>query len=301
MFRNVISFIVAAGLIYAGLVLALYLFQSRLLYLPQMPTRTLAATPAAVGLDHESVELLTADRVSLHGWFVPHPHPRGVLLFCHGNAGNISHRLDSIREFHDLGLSVFIFDYRGYGRSGGSPSESGTYLDAAAAWDHLVRERGIPSGSVVVFGRSLGAAIAARLAAERQPAALIIESAFTSAPELAAELYPWLPARWLTRFDYATAADLARVTVPVLVIHSRDDEIVPFDHGRRLYAIAAEPKRLLELDGGHNDGFLVSRADYRAGLRDFLDLALPSALQSDGQPPDTDALPVDRHQRTLEE
>lgn len=286
------GFIAVAGLGYAGLVLVMYLSQASLLYLPDLPTRELVTTPAAIGLDHESVELPTADGITLHGWFVPHPEPRGVLLFCHGNAGNISHRLESIRVFHELGLSVFIFDYRGYGQSEGSPSEQGTYLDAAAARDHLVRDRGIPPESLVVFGRSLGAAIAARLAADqltaaRQPAALIVESAFTSAPELAAELYPWLPARWLTRFDYATADHLARLTVPVLIIHSHDDEIVPFDHGRRLFALAGEPKRFLELRGGHNDGFLVSDTAYRAGLRDFLDLALPSTL------PDTVPQPLD--------
>lgn len=272
------GFVAVAGLTYAGLVLVLYLSQASLLYLPDLPTRELVATPARIGLDHESVELRTADGVNLHGWFVPHPRPRGVLLFCHGNAGNISHRLESIRTFHDLGLSVFIFDYRGYGQSEGSPGEQGTYLDAAAARDHLVGERSIPPESVVVFGRSLGAAVAARLAAEQPVAGLIIESAFTSAPDLAAELYPWLPARWLTRFDYATADHLARLDVPVLIIHSRDDEIVPFDHARRLHALAGEPKRLLELRGGHNDGFLVSDAEYRAGLREFLDRALSSGF-----------------------
>jgi uncharacterized protein len=275
--NGLMSFIAVAGLGYAGLVLVMYLSQASLLYLPDLPTRELVATPAAIGLEHESVELRTADGVALHGWFVPHPQPRGVLLFCHGNAGNISHRLESIRTFHELGLSVFIFDYRGYGRSEGSPSEQGTYLDAAAGWNHLVGERGIPPESVVVFGRSLGAAVAARLAADQPVAALIVESAFTSAPDLAAELYPWLPARWLTRFDYATADHLARLASPVLIIHSRDDEIVPFDHARRLYALAGEPKRLLELDGGHNDGFVVSHADYRAGLREFLDSALSRA------------------------
>lgn len=272
------SVIAVAGLGYAGLVLVMYLSQASLLYLPDLPTRELVATPDRIGLDHESVEFRTADRVRLHGWFVPHPEPRGVLLFCHGNAGNISHRLESIRIFHELGLSVFIFDYRGYGRSEGSPSEQGTYLDAAAAWDHLLGERGIPAESVVVFGRSLGAAIAAQLAAEQPVAGVIVESAFTSAPDLAAELYPWLPARWLTRFDYATADHLARLAAPVLIIHSRDDEIVPFDHARRLYALAEEPKRLLELRGGHNDGFLVSDAEYWAGLREFLDRTLPSGL-----------------------
>ncbi|MDX1605666.1 MAG: alpha/beta hydrolase [Candidatus Competibacterales bacterium] len=272
--NSLLGFGLVTGLGYAALVLALYLFQDRLLYLPGVPGRALEATPAALGLDYETVEPRTADGLTLHGWFVPHPKPRGVLLFCHGNAGNISHRLDSIRVFHELGLSVLIFDYRGYGRSEGRPSEAGTYRDAEAAWEYLTGTRGIPPGRIVVFGRSLGAAVAAELATRVRPAALILESAFTSAPELAGELYPWLPARHLTRFRYATIDALARLEAPLLIIHARGDEIVPYAHARRLFEAAPEPWRLLELRGGHNDGFLVSIGIYRSGLDAFLDAHL---------------------------
>lgn len=148
--------------------------------------------------------------------------------FLHGNAGNISHRLDSLRIFHGLGLDVLILDYRGYGRSEGRPSEEGTYRDARAASRYLVEARGVAPERIVVFGRSIGAAIAAALAVEQRPAALILESGFTSVPDLAADLYPWLPARRLARLHYDTRARLPHVTVPVLIVHSRDDEIISF-------------------------------------------------------------------------
>ena len=147
--------------VYIGLVSILATFQSHLLYFPY---RTLSQTPAAVGLAYEDVSFQAADGVVLSGWFVPSQRARGVLLFCHGNAGNMSHRLDSLQIFHRLGLSTFIFDYRGYGRSEGQPTEQGTYLDAEAAWTYLVHTRQLAPTEIIVFGRSLGGAIAAWLA-----------------------------------------------------------------------------------------------------------------------------------------
>ncbi len=262
---------------YAALVAIAFVFQDRLLYLPGVPSRTLTATPASVGLDFEEVTLETVDGVRLHGWHVPARAARGTLLFFHGNAGNISHRLDSLALFHELDLDVLIIDYRGYGRSTGQPSEAGTYDDAEAAWRHLTAGRGIDPRRIVVFGRSLGGAVGARLAARHRPGTLIVESGFTSAPELAAEVYPFLPARRLTRFEYATERALRSVECPVLIAHSRDDEIIPYRHGRRLFEAAHEPKRFLEMSGGHNEGFLVSGARYRDGLRAFIEAHLPAA------------------------
>ncbi len=265
------------ALAYGGLCLMAYLFQGRLLYLP---SRALAATPADIGLAFESLALETEDGVRLHAWFIPAERPRFTLLFCHGNAGNISHRLASIRIFHDLGLSVLIFDYRGYGQSRGRPSEEGTYRDAEAAWAHLVR-RGIPPEGIVVFGRSLGGAIAAHLAASKGPRGLIVESAFTALPDLAAELYPFLPARWLTRFRYDTRSALKACRCPVLIVHSRDDEIVPFAHAEGLYAAAPPPKALLAIRGSHNGGFQESLPLYREGLAGFLRFLEGQALPGD--------------------
>jgi len=255
---------------YAVLAATLFLYQPNLLYFPGMPSREIVATPADIGLDFDPLTLTTRDDEQLDAWFIPASQARAVVLFCHGNAGNIAHRLDSIRLFHDLGLSVLIFDYRGYGRSSGKPSEQGTYLDADAAWDYLLGERGIPPGKIILFGRSLGAAVAADLASRQGASAVILESAFTSVPDIAATLYPWLPVRWLSRYRYDTGKKLAAIHSPVLIVHSRDDEIIPFINGERLFAAANEPKQFLELRGGHNDGFMVSGKEYIQGLDKFL-------------------------------
>jgi len=259
----------AAG-IYLILGLLLFFFQSSLLYFPNTPSREIFATPKSIGLGYESVTIETDDGLSLDGWFIPAADPRGVLLFFHGNAGNMSHRLESIKVFNDLRLSIFIFDYRGYGRSDGKPSEQGIYRDAAAAWRYLTERRQIAKESIVFFGRSLGGAIAAHLAGRNCPGALILESVFTSVPDLASQLYPIFPVRWLSRFRYQAKSSLKSVACPVLVVHSRHDEIVPFRHGRALYDAANEPKQFLELHGGHNDGFLVSGQKYLDGIDGFL-------------------------------
>ena len=267
---TLVSVIVTAAGAYVALLLFVWFGQSSLLYLPSLPTRELAATPQSIGLAYDDVTLRTEDGVRLHGWFVPAPTPRATLLFFHGNAGNISHRLDSLRIFHRLGLSVFIFDYRGYGRSEGSPSEAGTQNDARAAWRYITDTRAVPASEVVLFGRSLGAAIAAWLAGQYRPGALIVESTFTSVPDMASELYWWLPARHLARFQYATRDYLKATMCPVLVVHSPNDEIIPFHHAEALYAAAHEPKELLRLSGSHNEGFLLSGAAYTRGLDQFL-------------------------------
>lgn len=269
--------------VYGALILALFAFQSHLVYYPNLPSRELVATPDRIGLSYESVAITTADGVTLDGWFVAaRTEPssagrngaRGVVLFFHGNAGNISHRLESLKIFSDLGMETLIFDYRGYGRSQGKPSEAGTYADAEAAWRYLTELRRIPAERIVFFGRSLGAAVAAHLAMRHPPQALILESAFTSVPDLAAELYPFFPVRWLARFAYDTKTYLRSVSCPVLIVHSRDDEIIPFANGQKLYAAAKEPKRFLELQGGHNDAFLRSGRTYVDGLEAFLDAYL---------------------------
>lgn len=267
---SILRLLTGLAVAYGALVVLAWYFQSGLLYLRHLPGRALDATPAAVGLGYEDVRIQAADGVGLHGWFVPASPARGILLFFHGNAGNVSHRLESIRLFHELGLAVFILDYRGYGQSDGTPSEAGTRRDARAAWKYLVEERGAPPGSIATFGRSLGAAVAAELAREHQPGALIVESAFTSVPDIAQEAYWYLPARWLSRFEYATADYVGRVSAPVLVIHSEDDEIIPYHHGRAIFDSANEPKRFLTLRGGHNTGFILSEAEYRRGIDAFL-------------------------------
>lgn len=261
------SLLFIAAAVYVGISLSLYLFQSRLVFFPD---RQMAATPKAIGLDYEDVYVQSGDGPRIHAWFVPAKNARYTLLFCHGNAGNISHRLESLLIFHRLGLSSLIFDYAGYGLSEGAPSEAQTYRDAEAAWRYLVEERGMQPQSIVIFGRSLGGAVATWLAAKVNAAALITESAFTSVPDMGAALYPILPVRLLARIRYDTRERIRLVNSPVLTIHSRDDEMIPFAHGQALYESASEPKTFLEIRGGHNDGFLVSGDQYVRGIESFL-------------------------------
>lgn len=248
-------------------VLLIYALQDRLVY---FPTRELEATPRALGVDYEDVWLTTEDGVRLHGWFVATPAARATVLFFHGNGGNISHRLERIAIFRRLGLNLLLFDYRGYGRSVGTPSEHGTYRDARAAWRYLTETRGLSPGDIILYGESLGGAVATHLAAEQTTRAVVVESSFSSMIDLGAEVYPWLPVRWISRYVYPSARNLARVHAPVLVIHSRDDEIIPFHHGQALFAAAHEPKEFLAIRGGHNDGPLTSGAQYLRGFEGFL-------------------------------
>lgn len=261
---------------YIGFALMLYFFQSHLVFYPEVG-REVIATPGQVGLPYKDIRLIAADGPSLHGWFIPAaqrenaPQPRGTVLFLHGNAGNISHRIDSLQMFHRMGYSTLIFDYRGYGNNDGSPSEQGTYRDAEAAWHYLTEQRHIPSCRIVLFGESLGGAVASWLAARQKPAALVIASGFTSVPDLAQHFYPFMPVRWLAHLRYDTRENLRAVAAPVLIAHSPEDEIIPFEHGQALYAAANPPKRFLELAGGHNDGFIFMREPWVRELKNFLD------------------------------
>jgi len=256
---------------YCAMVLYLLVMQPRLIYLPDLPARGLEATPQDIGLEYETLWLETEDHERLHAWYVAAPAARATLLFCHGNAGNISHRIESLRIFNALGLNVLLFDYRGYGLSTGTPSETGTYRDADAAWRYLLDARRLAPQEIVIAGRSLGAAVAAELASRTAPAAVVLESAFISVPAMAAEIYPWLPPGLPGLYRYDNQARLAQVTRPLLIVHSRDDEIIPVAHAQTLFAAAREPKRYLELRGGHNDAILESRTAYMRGLDEFLD------------------------------
>jgi hypothetical protein len=234
------------------------------------PSKEIRGTPADLGLFYEWVALETADGARLSAWWVPAGSPRGVLLFCHGNAGNISDRLDSIRIFNRLGLSVFIFDYRGYGKSSGHPSEQGTYRDAEAAWNYLIQVRQKDPREIVVFGRSLGGSIAAWVSQVYKPQALILESTFASLREAARDRMPGIFVRLLVPDQYRTLLYLTSVHCPLLILHSRGDEVIPFRHGEALYAAANEPKELVEIHGSHNQGFLESQPYYEAALDSFL-------------------------------
>ena len=274
--RLLTTILVSIAVGYGALAAILYVFQPRFVYFPEMGRKD-SITPATLRLPFEEVRIATADGERLSGWFVPAPGARATVLFFHGNAGSIAHRVDWLPMFRQLRLSALLFDYRGYGASTGAPTEAGTYADADAAWRYLTETRKIPAARIVLFGESLGGAVAAHLAARTQPAALVLHSAFTSAPDLASDIYPFLPARLLSRFRYATLEAVQATRCPLLVAHSPQDEIVPVAHGRRLFQAAAGPKQFLELAGSHNNGFIFTRAEWVREFDDFLTRHLPTA------------------------
>lgn len=234
------------------------------------PRQEIRYTPTRAGLVYEDVAIETADGVRITGWWVPAEEAGGTVLFCHGNSGNIAGRLDTLVVASRLKLNMLIFDYRGYGNSEGTPSEQGTYMDAEAALNYLVDKRHIAPETVIIWGRSLGGAVAARTAAEHPVGLLIIESVFTSLKDLVHERFSWLPSRFLARYAYDTRFHLERVHAPVLVIHSADDEMIPFHHGKDLYDSVRGKKVFLVIKGSHNRGFIDSLAVYESGIRDFI-------------------------------
>jgi pimeloyl-ACP methyl ester carboxylesterase len=244
------------------------------------PTRDMAHTPADAGLAYEDVGLAASDGVRLHAWFVPAradsatgPDPPGAgvtLLFLHGNASNISDRVEKAASIAGLGANVLLLDYRGYGRSEGRPAERGTYRDARAAWDHLTGARGFDPRAIVLYGESLGTGVATWLAREVRVGGVVLEEAFTSVPDVAQALYPFLPVHPLVRNRYDSIGRIAKIGAPLLLLHSRDDEYFPLRHAERLLEAARPPKRLVVLRGGHNEVFLVSHEAWLEALGTFL-------------------------------
>lgn len=245
-------------------------FEKRLIYYPQ---REHEASARALGLASEDLTLTAEDGVRLHALFLPVPSSRFSVLFAQGNAGNLSHRLDrAIFLQSRLRADVLLFDYRGYGRSEGSPDEQGTYRDARAAYRWLTATRRVPPERIVLFGESLGGAVALDLALGHPARALVLESPFTSVPDMAAVVFPFLPARWLVRTRYDNLRKVGRLAMPLLVLHGDRDEVVPFAQGRRLFEAAPMPKRFFAIAGaGHNDTYFVGGEAYWKALADFLD------------------------------
>ena len=273
-----ISIITVLFIAYSGLGLILYFMQPSFLY---SPVGEVPYTPGELGLDFEQVDFETADDLKLTGWYVPAENAELTILFCHGNGGNMMHCLDSINFFYNLGLNCFVFDYRGYGNSEGKPCEEGTYLDAAAAYDWLTREKKISSDKIIIFGRSLGGSIAAYLAGNVPAKALVVESTFTSYIDIGSKFYPYMPVRWFARFGYKTIDYIKKVNCPVMFVHSRNDELVPFEFGMELYEAANEPKEFIEISGTHNDGFLISGEIYKKAWEKWLEfLKQDSAAKS---------------------
>lgn len=259
-----------ALLVYVGLCVLVYLKQSSYVYYPD---RVVGLTPAYFNLPYEDLKLRTEDGETIGAWYVPAPAGAAdvvTVLVCHGNGGNMGHRIDLVKFLHDAGMASLVFDYRGYGESTGKPTEEGTYADARAAWTHLVRERGVSTNRIVVFGESLGGAVAIRLAEEVKPGGLVVESTFVSARAMARRMFPILPT-FLCQFDYGSVDRIGCVGCPVLIAHGKRDTMIPYDDGRKLFGAAAEPKRFVELRGDHNDGGIAAEPEGRRHWRDFLD------------------------------
>ena len=232
------------------------------------PTKEIELSPASVGLDYQDTFFKTIDNLMLNGWFVSSNKAKYTILFCHGNAGNISHRIEKLKFFSELGCNVFIFDYRGYGRSQGSPSEIGFYKDAKAAYDYLL-SRGINSDQIIGYGESIGGAVIVDLAYKEIMKAVIIDSSISSVKDMVKHVYYFVPS-WIfvSRFD--SESKIKSIKIQKLIIHSLNDEIVPYQLGKKLYEVSAEPKDFLEIHGGHNSGFYESMEFLRIKIGDFI-------------------------------
>ena len=275
------TFLVVVTIAVSGFVaisLYLYLSQDRMVF---FPTRDLESSPGDIGLGFQEVRIDVTDGESIHAWFIPAPSDSRAndqsgdggaptVLFCHGNAGNISHRLETIECLVTLGANVMLFDYRGYGQSDGAPSETNMYADAAACYHWLTGSQDVPSNQIVLFGRSLGGAVAIELASRVDCAGLIVESSLTSAKEMGRLMFPCFPIGLMLRYEFNSIQKIGQVGCSVLVTHSPDDDVVPFAMGRRLYEKSAEPKRFVELRGGHNDRDYIADGTYVEAVRAIL-------------------------------
>ena len=236
------------------------------------PEKELSETPAEWGLSFEDVHFQASDGARLHGWYVP-GDSQVTWLWFHGNAGNISHRLEDLMLLRtNLGVNVFLFDYRGYGLSEGQVSEEGTYRDATGALDYVLSRQDVDPQKIVYFGRSLGAAVAVWLAAEHPPYGLVLESPFTSVKDMAQKAFPRLPLHLLVRTKYDSLSKIGSLSSPLLILHGDEDEIVPFTQGQRLYDAASEPKSFYRIAGAaHNNTYIIGGEPYFRALADFVE------------------------------
>lgn len=240
-----------AALGYCAAVVTLLLFENSMLYRPATASQSWSAPPSA---EVEEIELRTDDGTRIHAWWWPRPGSDEVLLYCHGNGGNLSRRGKVMGAFRDsLNANVLIFDYPGYGKSDGSPTEAGCYAAADAAYDWLTSKMKFAGERIIICGQSLGGGVAVELARRRPHRALVLLRTFTSAPAVAATVVPWAPVTLLMYNRFDNLVKIGQCERPVFIAQARDDRLVPFEHGRRLYAAARSPKLFCELDGGHND------------------------------------------------
>lgn len=266
---SMISFLVFLIAGYLLLLSLMYLFQRQLIF---FPTSNYLITPEKAGLNAENVWISTQDGEKLHGWFFPVEESEYVVVLSHGNAGNISNRIDIGKLLSEIGFSVLLYDYRGYGKSTGKPDEQGLYTDIESVVQYLNTEKGFKEVEMIMYGRSLGGAVAAYAASKYLVAGLVIDSAFENLKTMVADLYPFVPSS-LAAYEFPTENYLSKITnIPVMIMHSRNDEIINFSHGQKLFEIANEPKRFVELRGGHNDNFHESADIHIEHWNQFLNL-----------------------------
>lgn len=263
--RTVITTLAVIGALYVGICALAWAFQDRLVWFPGPPPAT---DPGRYGLEFEDVTLTTSDGVDLHAWFLPGTTPATVLI-SHGNGGTIENVIPLAKGFRDMGASVLVYDYRGYGKSAGNPTEEGTYLDAEAAFDWLIA-RGNEPGDIIAYGHSLGGAVTVALATRRPLKRMIVENTFTSLADVGAKAYPFLPVRLLSRIHYDSVADAPDVRASALVIHSPGDELIPIELGRRLFDALGGDKAYLPTAGGHNDGGFLLKSEWRNQVHRFI-------------------------------
>jgi fermentation-respiration switch protein FrsA (DUF1100 family) len=253
-----------------GATLFLVIFEKRLIY---FPATRVDVTPRAFGLPFDEVLIEVEPGVSIHGWFIKaKTEPRvATVLFSHGNAGNIGDRVDRVVAWRDLGVDFLLYDYRGFGKSTGDPDEEGTYRDGRAAYDYLVRSRGLDPARIILMGESLGCAISVQLAIERKAAGLVLEAPFASVPRMAATVYPFLPVGLFVRTRYDNLAKIPKLKMPLLVVQGALDEVIPISQGRMVFDAAPEPKRFLAIEGAHhNDAYVIGGEGYRRAIAEFV-------------------------------
>lgn len=237
------------------------------------PRANIEQTPSEYKIPYEEVEIETDDGQRLYGWYIPASGAQVTIMYFHGNAGNISDRLHKVSFFHELGVNFLIVDYRGYGRSTGKPSEKGFYLDAKAQYDYLVARKHLKPDAIVAYGKSLGVGVAIELAVREKIRSLILEGGFDSVVSVAQDIYPFLPVRFIVSQNYDNARKISRITVPKLIVHGLQDDVMPIKYGKRLFDAAAAPKQFLAFPGGHNEDIYVVSEEYKQKLRSFLGMS----------------------------
>ena len=274
--KRLLGYLAALVIAYGLILVSARLFENRLIFFPNYPDR-LDGDWQPKGLPIREVWLQTRDGVKLHAWWIASPAAQFTFLAFHGNAGNMADRADVYRFLWQLPANVLALEYRGYGRSEGSPSEEGLYVDAEAAYDYLLRDAGVPPGRIISFGQSLGTAVAVNLAAGRTVAGVVLEA--PSARAVARRVYPFLPGLgWIARSKFDTARKLARIRAPILIVHCTEDPVIPYALGEEVFRQAEKPKHFLSVAGGcHEEASLAAPEKYRERLWEFLKALGPEA------------------------